>query len=145
MTLMTQDLSLTLTREIAAPPERVYAAWLSAETLVRFMQNCQGLRVPHAQTDPVVGGAFQIVMNNGKDDILHTGTYLELVPHSRIVFTWVSPYSTAEGSTVTIDLAPHGAATLLTLTHRRFANEGSRDGHRAGWSTMLDGLAATAL
>ena len=139
------DLSLTVQRRIAAPPARVYNAWLDPETLGHFMSNCKGMTLSSAETDPRVGGRFRLAMNTGERDIPHIGTYLELNPHSRIVFTWESEYSTVEGSTVTLDLAPDGDATLLTLTHVRFASEGSRDGHKGGWTTILDGLVATPL
>ena len=43
---------------------------------------------------------------------------------------------------MTLDLVAKGAETLLTLTHVRFASEGSRDGHKGGCSTIQDRLAA---
>ena len=135
------DLSLTVTRRIAAPPARVYDAWLDPQKLIRFMSNCQGMALSAAETDPQVGGRFLLVMNTGEKDIPHAGTYLELTPHSRIAFTWESEYSTVEGSKVTLDLMPVENDTMLTLTHVRFASEGSRDSHRGGWTTILDGLA----
>lgn len=84
-------------------------------------------------------------MHIGGKDYPHSSTYLDLTPHSRIAFTWESASSTVKGSTVTLDLLPDGDATLLTLTHVRFATEASRDGHRGGWETILAGLAATSL
>ncbi len=139
-------LSLTLQRRINAPVEKVYAAWLEPATLTRFINGCKGgISMTRAETDPRVGGRFLLLMHNGTTDVPHTGTYLDLTPHSRIAFTWESPYSTVEGSTVTLDLAPDGDATLLTLTHVRFETEASRDGHRGGWTAILDGLVATAL
>ena len=144
-TTVAEDLTLTLSRHIAAPPEKVYAAWLTPETLMRFMGNCQGMSLAAAHTDPRVGGAFQIDIDNGSSVVPHTGTYLALQPHSKIAFTWVSPYSTAENSTVTLDLIPDGSGTQLTLTHSRFIDERHRDMHVGGWSTMLDGLARTDL
>lgn len=143
--MSTTELSLTLQRRIKAPVDKVYLAWLTPETLARFIGNCQGIRVTRAETDPQVGGRFLLLMHNGTKDIPHTGTYLELVPHSRIAFTWESPFSTVEGSKVTLDLQPDGDATLLTLTHVRFENESSRDGHKGGWTAILDGLVATTL
>lgn len=141
----TMELSLTLSRRIGAPVRKVYEAWLDPQTLSRFISNCQGISMAKAETDPRVGGRFLLLMNNGDKDIPHTGTYLELVPHSRIAFTWESPYSTVEGSTVTLDFVPEGDATQLTLTHVRFASEGSRDGHRGGWEAIVGGLVATTL
>ena len=99
--------------------------------------------VRRAATDPRVGGRFELVMVVGGKEVPHAGTYLELVPHNRIAFTWESQYSTVEGSTVTLDLIPDGAGTLLTLTHVRFASESSRDGHKGGWGAILDGLVKT--
>lgn len=138
-------LSLRLERRINAPVEKVYQAWLDPQTLTRFFSNCQGISLTKAETDPKVGGRFLLVMNNGTRDIAHTGTYLELVPHARIAFTWESPFMTMEGSTVTLDFAPDGEATLLTLTHVRFETESSRDGHLGGWTAIVDGLVATTL
>lgn len=137
------DLSLTVERRIHAPAPTVYAAWLDPETLTRFMSNCQGMSLARAETDPRVGGRFLLVMHTSNGEVPHTGTYLELQPHSRIAFTWESQFSTVEGSTVTLDLVPDGDETLLTLTHVRFSTESSRDGHQGGWGTILDGLVAT--
>lgn len=139
------DLSLTISRRINAPIQRVYAAWLDPATLTRFMANCQGMSLAHAETDPRVGARFLLAMQTGGGIVDHRGTYLELVPHSRISFTWESKFCTLEGSTVTLDLIPDGEATLLTLTHVRFETDSSRDGHTGGWTTILDGLAATTL
>jgi uncharacterized protein YndB with AHSA1/START domain len=135
------DLSLRLQKHIAAPVQRVYDAWLDPEKLIHFMANCQGMALARAETDPRVGGRFLLVMRVGDKGVPHTGTYLELTPHSRIAFTWESEHSTVEGSTVTLDLVPDGNGTLLTLTHVRFANEANRDGHTVGWTTILEGLA----
>lgn len=135
------DLSLTVRKLINAPADQVYAAWLDPIKLTHFMANCQGMALSSAATDPRVGGRFSMVMNTGTRDIPHAGTYLELVPHTRIAFTWQSEYSTVENSAVTLDLAPQGAGTMVTLTHVRFAGESSRDAHQGGWTTILDGLA----
>ena len=135
------DLTLTVQKRIPAPAALVYAAWLDPKMLMRFMMPGPGMTTTSADTDPKVGGRFALVMSDGKTDIPHSGTYLELVPHSRIAFSWESPHS-AEGSTVTLDFAPDGDATMVTLTQVRFASEGSREGHRSGWTSILTALAA---
>jgi uncharacterized protein YndB with AHSA1/START domain len=140
---MEDELSLTVSRHIKARPEQVYRAWLDPKTLMRFMLNCHGITMRHAETDPRVGGSFLIEMGGtGSTPVPHTGTYLALEPFRHIAFTWASPYSTTENSTVTLDFAPEGEGTLVTLIHRRFASPQSRDGHRDGWTTILDALAA---
>lgn len=146
MTPTTDELSLTVSRHIAAAPAKVYAAWLNPLTLRRFLAGSDAVAVARVETDPRIGGSFLIEMANaGQTPMAHTGNYLALDPFERISFTWVSPYSTVEGSTVTLTFAPEGSGTLVTLTQRRFLTEGNRDGHAAGWAMFLDALAATDL
>jgi len=135
------DLTLTTQRIIAAPPERVFGAWLDPDMLMKFMLPGPGMRCPRASTEPKVGGRFALVMMNDQTEIPHAGTYTEITPHSRIVFTWESPYST-EGSTVTLTFDPVAAGTHLTLTHVRFPSEESRDNHARGWDNIIAALDA---
>lgn len=130
---------MTVQRKVAASPARVYEAWLDPVMLQRFMLPCEGGSVPEAVTDPRVGGAFRIVMRDAGKDTAHTGTYLDLTPHQRLVFTWHSPHS-VEGSVVTLTLTPEGEDTLIELRQDRFASEGARDGHRKGWTMILAAL-----
>ncbi|WP_370319520.1 SRPBCC domain-containing protein [Oricola sp.] len=138
------ELSLTVSKTIPAAPEKVFNAWLDPAMLKKFMVTCEGDGVPKAESDAREGGQFLIVMESGGKEIPHSGTYLELKPHSRLVFTWESPHS-VDGSTVTVDLAPTGdGATDLTLTQVKFATEGARDGHIKGWTAILDMLERVA-
>ena len=138
-TAMTSELSLTSRRNIKAAPKAIYDAWLDPIMLAKFMLAGPGMSVPEAATDPRVNGRFAIVMRMGENDLPHGGTYLELEPHKRIVFTWESPFS-AEGSTVTIDLSPVAGGTDVVLTHVKFATAESRDNHAKGWGMILDNL-----
>lgn len=133
------DLSLTVERRISAAPESVFRAWLEPGTLARFMTPGPDMTVPVAETDPRVGGRFRIVMQAGDREIPHGGEYREITPHSRIVFTWESPYST-DNSTVTLDFRPDGDGTHLRLHHVRFPDEESRDNHEGGWTAILAAL-----
>ena len=137
------ELSLTVQKRIPAPASRVYNAWLDPKMLAKFMLAAPDMTIPDATTDPRKGGRFNILMRMGANDLPHGGTYLDLQPHSRIVFTWESPYS-VDGSTVTLDFVPDGDGTMVTLTHQRFATENSRDNHKAGWTAILANLAKVA-
>lgn len=139
---MTDELSLTVCRLIAASPERVFAAWLDPTMLMRFMKSGDGVSVAHAETDPRVGGRYAITMKVEDREIPHGGTYLEITPHSRLGFTWESPHA-AEGSTISIDFTPQDGGTFVTLTQRRFKSEDSRDGHARGWTNILNALQTT--
>jgi uncharacterized protein YndB with AHSA1/START domain len=135
------ELELTVNRTIAAPREKVFDAWLQPAMLAKFMGPPSGGTEPSKVTnDPVKGGRFSIVMVTVEKEIPHAGTSLEIEPHSRLAFTWESPYS-LDDSVVTIDLAEVDAGTTeITLRHVKFRSEQARDGHRQGWSAILDNL-----
>lgn len=130
------ELSLTIARVIAAPKDRVFQAWLDPKMLTKFMMPGPDMSVPKAETNPVAGGRFDIVMHAGGNDLPHAGTYKEISPHDRIVFTWESPYS-VDDSTVTLDFAEVEGGTEVTLNHVKFANEEVRDNHKGGWTGIL--------
>lgn len=133
------DLTLTVVRKINATPAKVFEAWLNPEMLRRFMMPAAGMSVANAVNDPREGGRFEIVMVAGENEIPHAGIYREISPHSRIVFTWESPYS-VDDSTVTLDFQSIEGGTHVTLTHVRFANEETRDNHKGGWTGILEAL-----
>ena len=130
------ELSLTTSRHINAPAARIFNAWLDPAMLARFMIAGPGMSVPSAKADPRPGGRFDLVMRNGDKDLPHGGVYKEIIPHSRLVFSWESPFS-VEGSTVTLTFSPEGDGTLVELTHVKFASEDSRNNHERGWTAIL--------
>ena len=134
------DLTLTVSKRIAAPPARVFEAWLDPEMLAKFMTPGRDMTVPRAATDPVEGGRFDIAMKTANAEIPHSGTYREITRHSRLVFTWESPFS-APGSTVTLDFEEVEGGTQVTLKHVKFTSEERRDNHAGGWTSILDQLA----
>ena len=138
------DLSTTTSRMIAAPAQKVFEAWLNADTLTKFMLPRADMPEPACTTDPIEGGRFDILMMVGENEIPHAGTYKEISRYSRLVFTWESPFS-VDDSTVTVDFDEVEGGTNVTLTHVKFPSEESRDNHNQGWShilKMLDEFAA---
>ncbi len=86
------------------------------------------------------GGEYLIAMFNeeGQNHKAH-GTYLEIVPPERLVFTWVSEGFVAD-SKVTIELFERGEWTELVLTHE--LPEDMIEPHRQGWTNCLVHLEA---
>jgi uncharacterized protein YndB with AHSA1/START domain len=133
------ETSLQLERSIPAAPEEVYAAWIDPKIMMRWYCPAGFTNVIH-QADGRVGGGYRIEMRkpDGGVHLVH-GTYKELVPAKRIVFTW--RWETSELDTlVTVDLAPEGKGTKLTLTHEQLPDAKSRDSHAKGWVGCLDHL-----
>ncbi len=136
------ELSLTVSRTIKAPPKALFDAWLDPSMLARFMLAAPGMTIPKASADARVGGRFDLIMAHEGREMPHGGEYLEIEPHSRIVFTWESPFSTP-GSTVTLTFRPVKDATEVTLNHVKFPTEESRDNHAKGWGAILATLDST--
>jgi uncharacterized protein YndB with AHSA1/START domain len=123
-------------RRVAAPADRVYA-YLTDSDLWATWQGESAL------VDPRPGGAYRMTMSNG---MRASGRFVELVPHSRVVFTWgweghatLPPGS----SRVEIDLIPDGIGTLVRLTHRDLPPD-EISTHQAGWDHYLPRLATAA-
>ena len=141
MTETDTDLTLTARRTIKAPPKRVFDAWLDPALFGRFMKIDDSMSIPEVTIDPRVGGRFTFLVRMTETDAPHSGTYLDITRHSRLSFTWESPYA-AEGCTVTVTFAEVPGGTDVTLHQVKFNSEGSRDGHMKGWTAILAGLDA---
>jgi uncharacterized protein YndB with AHSA1/START domain len=95
-----------------------------------------------AELDVRVGGRFRIVFG-GPDGKLHecAGTYKEVVPNRKLVFTWSWPNSTPERvSVVTIVFKDLNGKTELIFKHEQLFDEKVRDDHKRGWTGSLDKL-----
>lgn len=134
--------SLAIRRRLNAPPSRVYDAWTRPDVLMRWF-GPDNTTVIRAETDVRVGGRFNIVFQ-GDDGETHdvSGTYREVMPNERLVFTWTWISTPERESLVTVVLTPDGGGTRLVLTHEAFINETVRDNHQSGWSQGLDKLEA---
>ena len=69
------------------------------------------------------------------------GIYREVVPNSRLQFTWAWHSTPERQSLVTVTVAQDGEGTLLTLNHEQFFDEKARDDHQRGWTGTLEKLA----
>lgn len=135
--------SLTLTRHLRAPAERVYQAWTQAEALSRWFTPSSTVRIIDVDIDARPGGAYAIRMGDGAGEIHHIrGVYRTLQPFERIAFTWSWISTPERESLVTILLKPAANGTDLTLIHEHFFDAAARDRHEHGWTGCLDGLFA---
>src|SRR4030088_188831 len=115
--------------DIAASPETVFTLLTDPTEYVKWKGRA-------AKLDPRTGGEFSVTLK----DAAGRGEYVEVVPNRRVVFTWgwegpgavVGP----GGSTVEIDLQPHGNGTRLRLVHRGLPI-GELAGHTEGWDYFL--------
>jgi uncharacterized protein YndB with AHSA1/START domain len=134
---VTDEYSLTVRREIAAPAEELFEAWLDAHSLASWLRP-EGVRETRAQTDSRVGGAFRIVMVADESDVVLTGTYREINRPHRLVFTWSSPATQFQDSLVTVTFHPSSSGSTVVEIHQvGLPDEEAQISHHKGWSDIL--------
>jgi uncharacterized protein YndB with AHSA1/START domain len=134
--------ALTVERTIAAPPERVFEAFTQAPQLSRWFKPAGEYTCKVPVLEPRAGGRYRIEMHrpDGGVSVVY-GTYDEVSPPSRLVFTWAWEDKPADGkSRVTVTLESKGAGTRLVLVHEQLPSTESREAHTHGWNGCLDQL-----
>jgi len=122
---------------VAAKPETIFPFFTDPAKMVLW----KGIQ---ATLDPRPGGIYRVNVT-GRD--IARGEYVEIVPYSRVVFTWgwegegqpVPPGA----STVEISLIPDGNGTLVRLRHSGLSQEVAAQ-HVEGWEHYLPRLAIAA-
>jgi uncharacterized protein YndB with AHSA1/START domain len=134
---VTEEHSLTVRREIAAPAEALFDAWLDEQSLGAWLKPLT-TRETRAETDPRVGGEFRIVMVDDEASVLHTGTYTEIDRPRRLVFTWSSPVTRFRDTVVTVTFEPSADGSTVVEVHQRgLPDEESRASHDSGWADAV--------
>lgn len=136
--------AIVIERDLSAPPAEVFAAWGDPESLRLWMIPAD-LNGATVEADFRVGGSFRIVMHGDERDYVQHGEYLEIDAPKRIVMTWVSewmpPGEQHTRLSVTFERAADGG-THLRLVHDELPATESYEGHRNGWSSIVERLAA---
>ncbi|HEX6047962.1 MAG TPA: SRPBCC domain-containing protein [Gemmatimonadaceae bacterium] len=135
--------ALEIRRTFAAPRQRVFDAWTSADALKRWHAPENAI-VESASVDFRVGGRYRIEMR-GNDGQLHKvgGEYREIEAPRRLVITWAwQEKEVSSDSIVTVEFFERGSETEVVLTHEGLATEPERAGHRYGWIGCFEKLAS---
>ena len=142
---MTNSVILTVTRDFAAPPERVFDAWLDPAIARRFLFATPDGEMLTCEIDARVGGRAQIVERRATGDADHRLQFEEIDRPRRLVFLFAAdPAQEGEWTRVTLDIEAIDGGTHLTLTHEMDPQWASyEDQTRQGWTMILDTLART--
>jgi uncharacterized protein YndB with AHSA1/START domain len=96
----------------------VFEAWTKAELMkVWWAPKSFGLTMASCEMDVRVGGGYRLVFLVGNDppkEMAFFGKYLEVKPHSRLV--WTNEESDNGGAVTTVTFEEKGGKTLLVMT-----------------------------
>ncbi len=151
-TMEKENIKLQLNRVFDAPRELVFKAWTDANQFQQWFgaAACDGGSLQSTKVDARVGGKYRLQVRRADGEFYTTvGTYREVKPPERLVFTWAfekdgsgDEFGEVEPPEmlVTIEFRARGKQTELILTHEKFASVESRDRHEDGWKRCLDSL-----
>jgi uncharacterized protein YndB with AHSA1/START domain len=134
--------------EIAAPPERVFAAITDAKQMTRWWASpiCEHT---FFEMDARVGGKWGFYTTpatqsiNGVNEFKCGGEILEFEPPKLLVYTWIANWNDKPESKTIVrwELIPTGSGTRLRVIHSGLAEQKvARELYQGGWPGVVDNL-----
>ena len=106
------DREVVVTRTFDAPARLVFEAWSKAEHFKRWwVPKSLGMTLRSCEMDVRTGGKYRLSFGDGMDFF---GRYIEVTPHSRIV--WTNEEGGENGSVTTVTFEEKGGKTLLVMS-----------------------------
>jgi uncharacterized protein YndB with AHSA1/START domain len=108
------DREFVVTRIINGPPRIVFEAWTKPESFKRWWvpKSC-GVTLLSYEADVRTGGGYRLVMRHGASTMEFFGKYLEVTPHSRLV--WTNEEGDDGGAVTTVTFEEKAGKTLLVV------------------------------
>jgi uncharacterized protein YndB with AHSA1/START domain len=138
------DRELVVTRTFNGPARIVFEAWTTPELLKRWWApKSTGASLVTCEVDVRVGGKYRFVFAHNNVIVFEAfGRYLEVTPHSRLV--WTNEEGGDAGAITTVTFEEKGGKTLLVM-HDLYPSKEALDaalasGATGGMSETLDQL-----
>jgi uncharacterized protein YndB with AHSA1/START domain len=135
---------LVVTRTINGPARIVFEAFTRPELFKRWwVPKSFGLSLLSCELDVRVGGTYRLVFShNGSEPMAFFGRYIEVTPHSRLV--WTNDEGDDGGAVTTATFEEQAGKTLLVM-HDLYPSKEALDaaiasGSTGGMSETLDQL-----
>ena len=131
---------IVVTRTFDAPARIVFQAWTTPALFRRWwVPRSMPLALLSYEADIRTGGSYRLVFDvDGTRTMAFFGTYIEVTPHSRIV--WTNDESGEDGAVTTVTLEEAGDRTRMVL-HELYRSREVRDAALASGS--YDGMGET--
>jgi uncharacterized protein YndB with AHSA1/START domain len=109
------DREIVVTRTFDAPPHVVFAAWTQPELFKQWwVPRSMGMTLSSCELDVRVGGGYRLVFGDDPaNPVAFHGSYLEVEPNARLV--WTNEESGDGGPVTTVTFEERDGRTLLVL------------------------------
>lgn len=108
------DRELVVSRTINGPARLVFDAWTKSDLFTRWwVPRSFPITLRSHEADVRVGGTYKLVFSAGDQTMAFFGTYLEVTPHSRLV--WTNEEGGEGGPVTTVTFEEERGRTLLVL------------------------------
>lgn len=109
------DRELVVTRIVNGPSRLVFEAWANPELFKQWwLPKSFGLSLRSYEADIRTGGHYRLVIAHGDSEpMAFFGKYLEVTPHSRLV--WTNDENEAGGPVTTVTFEDRGDQTLIVM------------------------------
>jgi len=106
---------LVVTRTVNGPARLVFEAWTRPELFKRWwVPRSIGITLLSCELDVRTGGKYRLVFGNDASQPMEFfGRYIEVTPHTRIV--WTNDEGDEGGAVTTVTFEEKGGQTLLTV------------------------------
>jgi uncharacterized protein YndB with AHSA1/START domain len=133
------ELELVVIRTVNAPARLVFEAWTNADLFRRWwVPKSFGLSLLSCEMDVRVGGQYRLVFPHGDSTMEFFGTYVEVTPDSRLVWTNDEGENGMTVTTVTFD--ENAGKTLVVLRDLYPSKEALDSGSTGAMPEALDQL-----
>ena len=118
---------LAVTRTFNGPARLVFEAWTKPELFQRWwVPKSTGMSLLSCEMDVRVGGKYRLVFDHGASkNVAFFGRYLEVTPHSRLV--WTNEEGNGHEAVTTVTFEEKGGQTLLVLRELHPSKEACDD------------------
>jgi uncharacterized protein YndB with AHSA1/START domain len=118
---------IVVTRTFNGPARIVFEAWTKPELLKRWWApKSTGISLLSCEADVRVGGTYRFVFGHGAGEpMAFYGRYLEVIPHSRLV--WTNEEGGDGGAVTTVTFEENGGKTLVVV-HELHPSKEALDG-----------------
>ena len=122
------DREIIVTRTFDAPARIVFQAWTTPALFKRWwVPKSMGMSLRSCEMDVRVGGKYRLEFE--PDAVAFFGTYLEVIPPSRLV--WTNEEGGEDGPVTTVTFEDKGGKTLLVL-HELYSSKEALDAAGTG-------------